>query len=95
MTEIENLRAENVELVKCVKEFMSIMPINYKDFPENLKAHNMAKQALSDSPSAKWLEAVENVIEATKGFRKIYPELLTVSVASALAELDALEKEGK
>ena len=74
-----NLQVENVSLVMALRSYTS--------------KGNIASVALSSSSSAKWLEAVEKVVETVRHHSKGMN--CRCDGCDALTELDALEKEGE
>ncbi|MEE9316532.1 MAG: hypothetical protein V3U97_05425 [bacterium] len=109
MTDIEKLRAENVGLAKACKLALKICKFQIKQFDmEDRRYESWAKQikyfkqALSDSPSAQWVEAVCNLISTFRPLEKLlkkefgyghYLHTVATRLGEHLEKLDALEKK--
>ena len=101
MTEIEKLKAENVELSRAVRllgkfsrhQFNVINGEAELDKKLMMRANEEGAKALS-SPSAKWLEAVEKVINQARDMLKVYKNTTGfITLECLIFELDALERE--
>lgn len=90
----QKLRAENVELVKAIKRAIEVTsPQGYlSSMRIVLEAVTILRGALSSSPSAKWLEAVESLIFTAQGVFKMRSHPAARTMSDLKAELLALEK---